>query len=418
MKYLVVVSINPPKGRGCKTGLVLNIVNVSFSQSGGAGEVAGLLTKAESDLGMISTHAFAITSNLRREPYSRPLATVSAVLDEYIVKKNSFSEMFSFFRAGVASLRSGELEEFDVIHVHWSSGFFSVRQLINLPARQILVLTLHDLFFLTGGCHYTLGCQSFKTGCNNCPNVRQFPGLRGAIKSRRDEKMDLLRRANLITVPSQWSMNQIQGLGLETTIMRKVRVLQNPNKFALAGRSEKHPSKRAPGNKYLIVATDLQNPNKNIEAICDALLRRQERSQEIWLVGLRGQVFERLSPCIHWLGSKSRNQLSEVYRSASFLVSASQEEAFGLTVLEAAAHGTPSLVLAGTGAEEFALRSNCGIVLTSLDELATKALPGLESEEYTNMVSHGLKGAASHKPTNIARELLRLVEEIDDTTGN
>ena len=33
---------------------------------------------------------------------------------------------------------------------------------------------MHDMFHLTGGCHYNLKCQNYLNSCNNCPAMPFF----------------------------------------------------------------------------------------------------------------------------------------------------------------------------------------------------------------------------------------------------
>ena len=58
----------------------------------------------------------------------------------------------------------------DIINLHWvSGGFIPIELLARL--RQPLVWTLHDMWPLTGGCHYSQGCDRFKSTCGACPQL-------------------------------------------------------------------------------------------------------------------------------------------------------------------------------------------------------------------------------------------------------
>lgn len=63
------------------------------------------------------------------------------------------------------------IKEADVIYVHWAlNGFMShknVKQLADL--NKPIILYMHDMWTITGGCHYSLDCDKYKTSCNNCP---------------------------------------------------------------------------------------------------------------------------------------------------------------------------------------------------------------------------------------------------------
>jgi glycosyltransferase involved in cell wall biosynthesis len=56
----------------------------------------------------------------------------------------------------------------DVVHLHWvNEGMLSLKDLRRL-ARPI-VWSLHDMWPMTGGCHYTGTCENYKKECHSCP---------------------------------------------------------------------------------------------------------------------------------------------------------------------------------------------------------------------------------------------------------
>lgn len=56
----------------------------------------------------------------------------------------------------------------DLIHLHWiHAGFMSLTDLRRLKVP--LVWTVHDMWALTGGCHYDEECGRHATGCGRCP---------------------------------------------------------------------------------------------------------------------------------------------------------------------------------------------------------------------------------------------------------
>ncbi len=60
--------------------------------------------------------------------------------------------------------------EADVIHVQWvSMGLLTPEQLGGLG--KPIVISLLDMWSITGGCHYTFGCTKYAEGCGRCPHV-------------------------------------------------------------------------------------------------------------------------------------------------------------------------------------------------------------------------------------------------------
>ena len=69
-----------------------------------------------------------------------------------------------------------EAEAPDVVHLHCINGYFvNIYSLVQwLKEKKIkTVLTLHAEFMHTANCGHALDCEKWKTGCGNCPRLRQ-----------------------------------------------------------------------------------------------------------------------------------------------------------------------------------------------------------------------------------------------------
>ncbi len=375
--------------------------------------MAHLLTEAELSLGHESRHLYEIEKTLRQEPISKPIVTLAAVMDELVVKRGEFPEMFSFARelSGPRTLES--LGSFDIVHAHWTPGLIRISELLRLPQHQKLIVTFHDMYFATGGCHYTMGCKNNLTGCKNCPQVKALPGLQKKISEQRRRKDALLERADLITAPSAWMRQKVQNGNPDADWVKNIHVLGNPNPmFDRTGAPNSDERGQAATTVFLVVATDLMNPNKSIREICEALLRRKSMREEIWLVGSRGKGFESLDSRIKYLGPKTRDELIHIYANVSFVVSGSQEEAFGLSILEAATFGVPAIVKSGSGSEEFVAENRSGLTFTVFSELTSIQLPRPGSSNYTALSDRGKAGSHKYRPSAIATQLLELVSRV------
>ncbi len=58
----------------------------------------------------------------------------------------------------------------DVIHLHWVSGGAWKPKWVGASSVPV-VWSLHDLWPVTGGCHYPGACECFKTTCGRCPEL-------------------------------------------------------------------------------------------------------------------------------------------------------------------------------------------------------------------------------------------------------
>jgi len=60
--------------------------------------------------------------------------------------------------------------DLDIVNLHWVAGGF---QSINTIAhvKKPLILTLHDSWAFTGGCHVPFDCNKFIDNCGQCPQL-------------------------------------------------------------------------------------------------------------------------------------------------------------------------------------------------------------------------------------------------------
>ncbi len=116
----------------------------------------------------------------------------------------------------------------DVIHLHWIAKFLDQPSFFgSLSNQQPVVWTLHDMNALTGGCHFSDGCDRYTQGCGGCPQLpsrlssisRQIERSGEADAAAADlsrqyflTKQAALANVNLhIAAPSRWLLRCAQA---------------------------------------------------------------------------------------------------------------------------------------------------------------------------------------------------------------
>jgi glycosyltransferase involved in cell wall biosynthesis len=248
-----------------------------------------------------------------------------------------------------------QIAEVDVINVHKVQHFVDLPALFRrLTPSKPVVLTLHDLSWITGGCDYPGQCHRFEGSCGRCPIIdsnnafdysrRIFSLKHAAYSTRTFERLAFV--AN-----SFWSGEKARLSAL--TKGRRVEVIH----YGLDQRvysPRKRPEARealgigADEPVLLFAANDLGLPHKGGRYLREALanLRCQ---QPVRLLTMGAGHFQTVSGYRHsHFGQVESDELQALlYRAADVFVIPSLEEAFGQAALEAVACGT---VVAGFAA--------------------------------------------------------------------
>jgi glycosyltransferase involved in cell wall biosynthesis len=100
-----------------------------------------------------------------------------AALNNAVKYRYRADEAFSYEIDSLSAPTRGLLHHADgssVINLHWTRELVTSRQARLLAERTgaAVVWTLMDLAPLTGGCHYTLGCDRYLDRCGCCPRLR------------------------------------------------------------------------------------------------------------------------------------------------------------------------------------------------------------------------------------------------------
>jgi glycosyltransferase involved in cell wall biosynthesis len=238
----------------------------------------------------------------------------------------------------------------DVINVHWTqAGFMQIESLAQF--HKPIVWTLHDQWALTGGCHYTNGCDRYQRGCGQCPQLgsqtqKDLSHWIWQRKAKAWKNLDLT-----VVALSHWLADCV----------RKSPLLQHyPLKIIPNGLDPKqyHPVDQAiakdllglPSDKIIILFGAMQatsDRRKGFPILQEALT---QLSQTEWQDKLQILIFGASEPenapdfglPTQYLGQLHDHlSLRLVYSAADVFLAPSLEDNLPNTVLEALTCGTP-----------------------------------------------------------------------------
>jgi len=190
------------------------VVHIQYSVDS-AGRAALKLQKAFSavnvESGIVSLQYSTLSiSNIKfLGPMARLISKIDNRIQAYLTRK-SLKQMgsFSYPVLGTNVARLAEVKNADIIYIHWAlNGLLNLRNIKQIAKlNKPVIIFLHDMWSITGGCHHSFTCEKYKTeGCNNCP---MFPAVRKNDLSAKEFKRKLKlysRYNNLYFIsPSKW----------------------------------------------------------------------------------------------------------------------------------------------------------------------------------------------------------------------
>ncbi len=225
-------------------------------------------------------------------------------------------------------------------------------------------MTLHDAWLLSGHCAHSFGCDRWKSGCGECPDLTIYPPIRAdatAHNWRRKRTIYADSRLHVAT-PSIWLMNKVKQSILAPALCQ-TRVI--PYGIDLSTfRPDIRPEIRqaldipADARVLLFAAKGIrQNVWKDYQTMRAAIARTAVRRHvgPLWFIALGeqgpceqiGQAHIRFVPF-----EKDPAAVARYYQSADLYLHAARADTFPNTVLEALACGTPVVATAVGGIPE------------------------------------------------------------------
>ena len=136
------------------------------------------------------------------------LAWLESRLHHFLSRNNNKQfGLFSYSILGSNVSRIKEVRSADIIYLHWTQGGFlnlrNIEQLAKLG--KPVILFMHDMWAITGGCHYSFSCEKYKIGCGDCPVLQSHKKNDWSAKQFNIKSRLYKEFTNLIFVtPSHW----------------------------------------------------------------------------------------------------------------------------------------------------------------------------------------------------------------------
>lgn len=288
-------------------------------------------------------------------------AKIKAMLDSRLqsyLTRNAVSEYgyFSYPILGTDISNFEEVKQADIIYLHWAiGGFLSIKNIEQLArTNKPIIVFMHDMWSITGGCHYSLSCDKFKIMCRDC---QIFPAgnLKDLALAEFNSKRKIYNKyKNLYFVsPSRWLHNLAKDAALTAgkPVFHIPNIL-NRNVFKAVDKSVAKQLLDISTEERVITfgATSVDSPYKGWSYLQEALtILHQQKDLENIIVMVFGsghnQAMADAVPFkIKFLG-RLRDDYSTAlaYNASDVFVVPSLADNLPTTVMESLACGTPAV---------------------------------------------------------------------------
>lgn len=298
----------------------------------------------------------------------------------------------------------------DIIHLHNIHGHYvDVKLLFEFIKKTnvLIIWTLHDCWSFTGHCAYFdyVNCSKWKTECNKCPALRQYPNslIFDRSKSSYYDKKSLFTNVlNLqIVTPSKWLSNLVKlsflkeysthviNNGVDLNIfkpnMNKVFRLKHNliDKYIILGVSNIWEERK--GLNYFLELSKILLPDEVIVLVGIDKFKEKNQNEKIVIIPRTNSIIE----------------LSHIYADADVFLNPTLEDNFPTTNIESISCGTP-VVTFETGGSGESIIENCGIVLKEKTTSALRsAIDIMRSREKSYYVDKCREHAINNYDMNV-----------------
>jgi glycosyltransferase involved in cell wall biosynthesis len=295
--------------------------------------------------------------NMQAGFFAKKLTKVYVHLEKIYIRMfgGRARDMFSAGKPAHNFIKQIKKEAPDIVHIHWiNRGFINLQALkkLNIP----VVISLHDMWWFTGGCHYDEYCGRYQEKCGKCPVI--------SSNHEQDLSYKLLQHKNKVlnSIPnltfiglSSWMADSIHNSFIG--INKNIRHLPNgidTDKFAPQDGKKLRTELGLPTNKKLVLfaAVDaLSEIRKGYSYISNAL-EYLTSDFELVIIGEKSNDDTVSGLKAHFIGEVTDDSLLVKYFSvADVTVVPSLQENLSNLIMESLSCATPvvSFAIGGNG---------------------------------------------------------------------
>ena len=320
------------------------------------------------------------------------------------------------------TLLAGQMPAPDIVCLHWITGLLDVRAIRQLydHFRCSIVWVMADQEPLTGGCHYSFGCDGFTQVCGDCPQLTPSHAADHSRMVWQRKKEYLADLPICFVAPTSWGREKLA----QSSLFRHHRCERipypiDPLTFRPFDQSIARDLLHLPQDKKIIFfgATYLEDRRKGMPLLLEALAEVRARMDSatispdqvfLLVAGLNGhQLLPRIPFVGKYLGQLNDDlTLALAYQAADLFVCPSVEDAGPMMIPEAMMCGTPVVAFHAGGAPDLITTGETGYLARLADsaDLASGILDLLEADNgLTIREAAHLVASKNHLPNQVSK---------------
>ena len=411
---------------------VLHIVGGELS--GGAARGAYWLHKGLLDIGIVS-HIFTSSIETYLDKSVTSIATnKKGKLIELLRRQADYSlcriypqsknVIFSTGLFGYGFTKTREYQEADIIHLHWiCGGFVNIKHLNKVD--KPIVWTMRDMWPMTGGCHYSIECDRYQLGCGKCPQLgsQQSYDLSKFVFQRK--KKYIPKKIKLIGI-SHWLSDCARNSSLfEGFDISTIHNNVSTKEFFPIRKLIARQILGLPDNQPIVLAgaRKLDSFYKGFDAYLQALTCLESKPLLLFFGQLDPEMIKPLGYDYMDLGFLYDTvSLRLAYSAADVFVAPSRMDAFGKTLAESMACGTPVVCFDATGPKDIVDHQKNGYKAQPFEpnDLASGIEWVLADHERWKKLSENARQKVKEEfdVQVVARQYIALYEELLENSSN
>ena len=368
---------------------MLKVVHLNtYDGNGGAGRACLRLNRAllqqNIDSKVIVHYKFGHNEQIgtfNKNFIEKAIAAASIII-ERILAKNILKPMkrtpFSFTWFGRSVIDHPDVQQADIIHLHWiNHSFLNPKHLAELAQlNKPVVWTFHDSNAFTGGCHVRYTCDHYQQQCGDCPLLinagdNDISHRIWQQKNKAYQQLDF----NIIA-PSLWMQASVK----KSSLMRGKATSNIPNTletdvFKPIDKKEAKAKAGLPTDKFIFLSGFMpsrKDLHKGTQYLLESMELLRQRlgaeTDQIELVVFGNRGTENLPDFpfkTSFLGTINNDEkLALHYAAADAFLIPSLEDNLPYTVMESMSCGTPVIAFTTGGIPDMVRHEHSGYLAT------------------------------------------------------